>query len=217
MKHLQLAIFDMDGLLFDTERIHFRAFQRTAKKLGFDFTFDTYLKVVGVTDEKGKEILKEIYGENSAILNAFDLYQGEVERIIQEEGIPVKPGVDRLLDTLDEKHIKKCIASSSRPEVIERNIKLTGLFDRFDFYISGTEVKHGKPSPDIFLEALNRANVQPEHALVLEDSYHGLQAAVNAGIRCIIIPDLIEPNDEMKDKAYRIFDHLGQVAELLKN
>lgn len=216
MKDLQLVIFDMDGLLFDTERIYFRAFQRAAKELGYDFPFETYLKVVGVTDEKGKEILSSIYGEGAKILKAFHRYPPLVDQIVEEEGIPIKPGVHQLLDTLDEMGIKKCIASSSPPEVIERNIKKTGLDDRFDFLISGTEVKHGKPSPDIFLEAMKRANVKNEKALVLEDSYHGLQAAVRAGIRCIIIPDLLEPSNEMQRLAYRIFGDLGKVAEFIK-
>ncbi|WAA10994.1 HAD family hydrolase [Fervidibacillus albus] len=217
MNQLELVIFDMDGLLFDTERLHFRAFQQTAEKLGFEFTFDTYLKVVGMTDEKGREILREIYGKDSAIMNSFDLYHEEIERIIEKEGIPVKPGVKKLLDILDEKQIRRCIASSSAPEVIERNTKLTGIHDRFEFYVGGTEVKHGKPAPDIFLEAMKRADVQPEKAIVLEDSYHGLQAAVRAGLRCIVIPDLIQPNEEMQKNAFRIFNDLGKVADFLQN
>lgn len=216
MEQVKLVIFDMDGLLFDTERTYYQAFQRAAMKLGSNLPFDTYLKVVGVTDEKGKEILGEIYGKDSPILQAFDLYQIEFAKILEEDGLVIKPGATRLLDTLDERGIKKCIASSSAPEVIERNIRLSGLHGRFDFYISGSEVKHGKPSPDIFLEALRRADESAENAMVLEDSFHGLLAAVNANIRCIIIPDLIQPNEEMRQKAYRIYKDLGEVADFIQ-
>lgn len=215
MEQVKLVIFDMDGLLFDTERTFFRAFQRSAKKLGYDFSFETYLKVVGVTDETGKQIFAEIYGEDSSILHAFDLYHAEFDKIIEEEGLAIKPGAERLLDVLDDKGIKKCIASSSPIKVIERNLKLSGIQDRFDFYVSGDEVENGKPSPDIFLEALRRAGEKAENALVLEDSFHGLQAAVSANIRCIIIPDLIEPSDEMHRQAFRIYTNLGEVARLI--
>lgn len=215
MKQVNFVIFDMDGLLLDTERIFFRAFQRAAKKLGYNFSFDTYLKVVGVTDEIGKQILSEIYGENSNILHAFYHYQEEFHNIVKEEGITVKPGAQKLLNVLDKKGIKRCIASSSPMKIIKKNLELTGLHEQFDFYVSGTEVKKGKPYPDIFLKALERANVSSEFALVLEDSCHGLQAAVSANIRCILIPDLIQPTKKMKYQAYRICTDLGEVADLL--
>lgn len=213
MTNLQFVIFDMDGLLFDTERMYFKAFQRAAKKLNYDFTFDVYLKVVGTTDETGKQILSEIYGEDAPILKAMDHYHDEFQQIIKEEGIAVKPGVEALLDVLDEKGIMKCIASSSSLEDILRNTKMAGIENRFDFFVSGTEVENGKPSPDIFLEAIRRANVKPEEALVLEDSYYGLQAASHANIRCILIPDLLEPTDEMYNLAYRVCSDLNEVAD----
>lgn len=216
MGNVQFVIFDMDGLLFDTERLYFRAFQQAAKKLGYEFPFEHYLKVVGVTDEEGKKILAGIYGEDSVILNAFDQYHGELDEIIAKEGLSVKPGVEKLLDTLDEKGIGKCIASSSSLEVIQKYTERAHIADRFDFFVSGTEVENGKPSPDIFLEALRRGGATSESALVLEDSYHGLQAAVSANIRCIIVPDLIEPMEEMKRQAFRICSNLGEVADMLK-
>lgn len=215
MKQIELVIFDMDGLLFDTEPIFFRAIQRSAKKLGVDFTFETYLKTVGVTDETGKKMLSEIYGKDSSILQAMDQYGLEFDKILEEEGLTVKAGAEQLLNTLDEKGIKKCIASSSSVDMIQRNVQLTGLDNRFDFYLSGTEVKNGKPSPDIFLEALKRAGVAAENALVLEDSYHGLKAAVAANIPCIVVPDLIEPTDEMRSLAKRVCNDLLEVADLI--
>lgn len=216
MGNVQFVIFDMDGLLFDTERLYYRSFQKAAKKLGYEFPFEHYLKVVGVTDDEGKKILAEIYGEDSLILHAFDHYHGELNDIITEEGLSLKPGVEKLLDMLDEKGIHKCIASSSSLEVIRKYTEYAQIADRFDFFISGTEVEHGKPSPDIFLEALKRGGATAEFALVLEDSLHGLKAAVSANIRCIIVPDLIEPTEEMKRQAFRICRDLGEVAEMIK-
>ncbi len=216
MEHIKLVIFDMDGLLFDTEPVYYRAFKRSAEKLGYEVSFDTYLKCVGVTDETGKEIMAGIYGKNAQILQVFDHYQEEFKKIIDEEGISVKPGVEELLDVLDQKEIKKCIASSSARETIEKNVKVTGLENRFDFYVSGLEVKNGKPAPDIFLEAARRGNVRPDEAIVFEDSRHGLEAAVAADIPCIIVPDLIEPDEEMRRKAFKIISDLSQAAELFR-
>lgn len=217
MDNLQLVIFDMDGLLFDTEMIYYRATKKAAEEIGLDLPFENYKKLIGITDEETKEILREMYGQDSPIPKIMDTYRPWFEKIIAEEGIVVKPGVEKLLNVLDEKGIKKCIASSSMRPVIERNVKLAGLNGRFDFYISGTEVENGKPYPDIFLACIERADVAADEALVLEDSYNGLLASHRANIPCIIVPDLIEPTDEMKELAFRICDDLGEVADLIKN
>jgi len=101
-------------------------------------------------------------------------------------------------------------------DTIQTNLSLAGLTDRFDFYMSGSEVKRGKPYPDIFLGACQRANEVPDSSLVLEDSLNGLRAAVGANINCIIVPDLIEPNEEIKKHAYEIVSDLSQVIGIIK-
>lgn len=216
MRKINFAIFDMDGLLFDTERPSFLAMKKTAEKAGFKFSIDTYKKLIGVSKPTSNQILHDLYGEEFFKKNVLDHFQEEFNKIIAEEGIVIKKGALELLEVLEEKGFKKCIASSSNREVIENYLSITGLENRFDFYLSGREVKKGKPHPDIFLEACKRGGVDPEKALVLEDSFHGFRAAIRANIRCIIVPDLVELNDEMKQGAYRICSDLAEVAQLIR-
>lgn len=217
MKQIKLIIFDMDGLLYDTELPSFKALKRTAEKAGFNFTMEIYKKMIGVTKTVSNKILYDIYGDEFFEKQVLENYHEEFHKILEYEGINVKKGALELLDVLDEKGIKKCIASSSSRETIHYYLSMTGLTDRFDFYVSGQEVENGKPSPDIFLEACRRAGENSKAALVLEDSYNGLKAAVSANIPCVIVPDLIEPNEEMKRNAYLIVSDLGEIAKTIKN
>lgn len=214
MKDVRLVIFDMDGLLFDTERLSYLAMKRAIEKLGFDFPLDNYKRIIGAGDYESDSILKEIYKRNFSLDEILEDYQREFQNILYREGLTVKPGVSELLDKLDNKGIKRCIASSSSGKTIHKYLSLSGLLNRFDFYVSGEEVESGKPNPDIFIEACKRAEEVFENSLVLEDSHNGLRAANSAGIACIIIPDIIEPNEEMRKKAYRIFPSLNDVLEI---
>lgn len=217
MNELKLVIFDMDGLLFDTEWPSYLAMKKAAEEAGFEFSMDIYKRLIGSSDSKTNEILLEIYGRSFFEKNTLQCYREKFQFIIDTDGVMIKKGAGTLLDVLDDLGIKKCIASSSSREVIQKYLSMTGLTNRFDFYLSGREVKQGKPSPDIFLEACNRAGEGTENSLVLEDSYHGFKAAISAGIKCIVVPDLIKPNEEMKSLSYNICSDLMEVANLIKS
>ncbi|WP_062350597.1 HAD family hydrolase [Bacillus kwashiorkori] len=210
----RLVIFDMDGLLFDTERSYYETMRRLARKVDVDYTLADYIQTIGITTEDTVKMLTDAYGEGFA--KVLDGFLDEYYQILDEEGLRIKPGAIELLDVLDQKGMKKCIASSNDREAILKFLQMSDLEGRFDFCISGTDVERGKPFPDIFLQACRLAGVKPEEAIVLEDSLNGLRAAVAAEIPCIVVPDLIEPNEEMKQMAYRICNDLGEVAELLK-
>lgn len=216
MNHLKLVIFDMDGLLFDTERIYFQSMKREMEKLGYEFPLETYKRLVGIPDLECDEILKGIYGEDFSIHQVLESYHRGFLDIIKAEGLIIKPGVETLLDYLEDKGIQKCIASSSDKKIIEHFLSLTGLTNRFDFYVSGEEVEKGKPHPDIFLEACLRGKAEAGQSLVIEDSLNGLKAAISANIKCIIVPDLIEPTEEMKTTAFQIVTNLEKVIGILE-
>ncbi|MEH7106399.1 HAD family hydrolase [Bacillus sp. JJ1764] len=218
MDHLQLVIFDMDGLLFDTERISFSAMKTIIEKQGFFFTLENYKSMIGLgSAEELDHLYKGLYGKDFPTHLVLDDYDTLLIQLVKEETNIIKKGVVNLLDAIDRRGLKKCIASSSSRNTIEFYLSISGLTERFDFYVSGEEVENGKPHPDIFLEACTRANVSPENVLVLEDSLNGLRAANSAKMRCIIIPDLIEKNVEMDKSAYAIFSDLEQVIPILPN
>jgi len=207
----------MDGLLFDTERPSYLAMKRVIeKKLGYDFPLENYKRLVGVDSRECDNIMKSLYGNGFSMELIQEDYHQLFSQIIQEEGLQIKKGAKDVLDFLDNKGIKKCIASSSSRDTIQTYLSLAGLTDRFDFYMSGREVRRGKPYPDIFLGACDRANEVPSSSLVLEDSLNGLRAAVGANIDCIIVPDLIEPNEEMRKYACEILPDLSQVIRVLE-
>lgn len=214
MKNLQLVIFDMDGLIFDTETLSYRALRHVFwEDHQIDFPIATYKKMIGMGPSETESILHSEYGDSVSLEQLFISYGEAFNNMINQEGIATKMGVATLLDHLDEQGIKKCVASSSRRETIQHYLALSNLTDRFDFYLSGEEVENGKPHPDIFLEACRHANVSPEHALVLEDSVHGFHAAKRAQIACIVIPDLIEATPEMNETAYKVLPDLRQVIK----
>jgi HAD superfamily hydrolase (TIGR01509 family) len=213
---VKLVIFDMDGLLFDTEWPSFQALKEAVERRGFTFTIENYKQLIGLAHGKSMEVMQQMYGGKLPYEEIIIDYRKRFKEILANDGVGIKRGAIKLLDALDQRGMKKCIASSSARETIASYLKLTGLEDRFDFYISGNEVKKGKPHPDIFLEACKIAGEPVESALVLEDSLNGLKAACAAEIRCILVPDLIDPTEEMKEKAYKIIEDLEKVIEVLE-
>lgn len=184
------------------------------KNADYELTLDIYRKIIGAGKQEDEAILKDVYGEEFSFSLVLDDYLHESEKILKTDGLRIMEGVTELLDILDERKIKKCVASSSSLETIQRYLTMTNLKDRFDFYMSGDEVERGKPHPDIFLEACQRADESPEVAIVLEDSPNGLRAAYRAGIKCIVVPDLVVPDEEMENRAYRIVTSLVDVCHL---
>jgi HAD superfamily hydrolase (TIGR01509 family) len=213
---VKLVIFDMDGLLFDTEWPSFLALKEAVERRGFTFTIENYKQLIGLAHGNSMEVMQQMYDGKLPYEEIIIDYRKRFKETLANDGVGIKRGAIKLLDALDQRGVKKCIASSSTRETIASYLKLAGLEDRFDFYISGNEVKNGKPHPDIFLEACKIAGEPVESAFVLEDSLNGLKAACAAEIRCILVPDLIDPTEEMKEKAYKILDDLEKVIELLE-
>jgi HAD superfamily hydrolase (TIGR01509 family) len=219
--HISAVIFDMDGLMFDTEKIAQMAWKRAASELGYDFSDDVFFGVIGHNLPDVERFTHQVFGEDFPFQEAYQRKQAYVKAIIEQEGIPLKPGLLELLDWMDSKEdspkrLRKAIASSSTQEIIRRNLKLAGLeADRFDVLVGGNEVQHGKPAADIFLLANRKLNVAAENCLVLEDSNAGIRAAHTAGMVAVMVPDLIPPDDCSQAIAYRILSSLKEVKELL--
>ncbi|MCM3764015.1 HAD family phosphatase [Neobacillus niacini] len=214
MGKTNLVIFDMDGLLFDTEWPSYRAMKEVIETKGFDFPISYYRQMIGLHGARAHAVLDKLYAGELHVETVIKEYRPRFQELLETEGVALKPGAEQLLRWLEEQGIKKGIASSSHRDTIAGYLKRTGLERRFDFYLSGTEVERGKPHPDIFLEALRRAGESQESAFVLEDSLNGLKAAHAAGIRCVLVPDLIEPTDEMKEMAYAVVSDLEKVIQL---
>ncbi|MBQ7595308.1 MAG: HAD family phosphatase [Clostridia bacterium] len=212
---INAVIFDMDGLLVDSERVTFETLGELSKENGYIMTKDIYIQLLGITNEKAGVLLKEIYGEGFDYQQYFGRLHDEMVKRYDKEGVPVKKGAFELLDQL-KKDGKKCIvASSSNAEWVKTTLTRAGLIDKFDGTICGDEVKNAKPDPEIFLSACQKLGAEKEEAIILEDSYNGVLAANNAGIKVLCVPDMVRP-DENKLKIHAFFNDLNEVKTYLE-
>ena len=213
---LKLVIFDMDGLMFDTEEVMCRAYLEVTKENGYKGTRDQFIALIGLNAPDVQRKYRQYFGPD---VDAAGLYLMGGERklkIIREEGIPVKEGLFPLLAELDRLGLKIAVASSSDEEMIRDNLIRAGILERFDLIMSTRDCKRGKPFPDIFLDVCQKFEVLPQEALVLEDSVNGVQAAVAGGIPVIQIPDLLPLPIPLKKECYAVCSSLNDVIPLLE-
>lgn len=192
---LELVIFDMDGLLIDSEQVAARAQLQAAHNLGLDFSLDDYRKLIGVNYHKGVEILST-HWDLPTVRRFLEISEVLENEIVAKEGIPVKTGVFELLDFLDELGMPRVVATSTARLRAEERLRDAGILPRIHRLTCGDEVEHAKPHPEIFLRSLGDTPAQ--NALIFEDSHNGLRAGISAGIPVIYIPDLLEVPDDLE-------------------
>lgn len=212
----QAAIFDMDGLLLDTERVCQQAFRDACQSLSLPMLEDVYLKIIGCNAQGIKEIICAGYGPDLNYLQLRSEWMNRYHPIVESQAIPVKKGVVKLLQWLKENNIPIAVATSTHKELAVTKLKLAGLFDYFDLICTGCEVTNGKPSPDIFLLAATRLNIAPELCLAFEDSSNGVRAAKSAKMQVYQVPDLVSPCEEIIALGHYICDSLEEVLQQLK-
>lgn len=214
---LKLIIFDMDGLMFDTEAVMLRAFLEVTGEEGLAGTKEQFLKILGLNSADIQRKYTEYFGPD---IDPEDLYRKGGERklkILKEEGVPVKAGLAGLLQETDRLGLKKAIASSSDRKMILENLASVGLVDSFDLILSSGEFQRGKPYPDIFLAVCERLQILPGEALVLEDSANGVRAAVAGGIPVIHVPDLVDIPEEDRRQCLAVCSNLDEVTPMLES
>ncbi len=210
------VIFDMDGLMFDSERVAQRAWEKAAIEFGYSFGDDVFLGVIGKARRDVEAYTRQVFGPDFPFEQVYALKQQYFRQNIQENGLPFKPGLLELLECLEARSIPKAVASSSPCETILFNLHLAGLaLERFATVIGGDEVPHGKPAPDIFQAVADKLRVSSHKCLVLEDSNGGVKAAHAAGMVPVMVPDLIPPTEESIRLAYRILPSLHEVLPLV--
>lgn len=208
---IKAVIFDMDGLMFDTERLSKELWRELAEKRGYNFEDDFFDQMVGLDLEATKKAFKEDYGQDFPYLEMREEKNHLLEKHVKEKGIPLKEGLRETIAYLKENQYLTAVASSSFREKIEFYLESAGLKEKFDYLIGGDEVAKSKPEPEIFLKGINGLGVSRDEALVLEDSAHGVLAAAKAGIRVILIPDLVEHPPEIEDLVYKKLNSLREV------
>ncbi len=209
-------IFDMDGLMLDTERLALKAWQLAGVDFGFPISDDIFISMVGRNRRDSDCTLVEIFGSDFPIGAVRDRYRAYLDGWIDEDKLSVKSGLLELLSFLDKISMPKAVATSTEYERAVHKLSLTNLLEHFPIVIAGDQVQRGKPAPDIFLAAAAQLGVLPENCLVLEDSDAGIQAAYEAGMTPVMIPDMKPPSEKSLAFAHRIFGGLGEFHNYLR-
>ncbi|WP_223620897.1 HAD family phosphatase [Lysobacter sp. ESA13C] len=207
------VLFDMDGLMLDSERAMLETWRAAAVEESIEADDALWLSMVGMHDRASHAMLAERLGADTALRlrDAGDrLYDARVA-----VGLPLKSGLIDLLDLLDAHGIPKAVATSTRRERALAKLTSSGLIERFAVIVTGSDVEHAKPAPDIYLLAARQLGVDPRRCLVLEDSEPGVRAALAAGATPIQVPDLVPPRAELRGLGHRIADSLVQARTLL--
>lgn len=209
-------IFDMDGLILDTETISNKLLIDIFSKYDINLNEEIISKTIGLEKKKAIKVFEEYLGDNIPIKDIINLHKKVVNDYLEKNGVPVKLGLIELLNYLDEEKIKKVVATSSYRKVAENVLIRANVYNRFDDIICGDEIKESKPSPDIFLKALEKLNLSADEVIVLEDSRMGILAAHRAKIKSIMIPDILQADEETKKLYFKECKSLLDVIHLLK-
>lgn len=209
------VIFDMDGVILDTESLVRRCWNELACAHHLADMDAVFLLTVGSTDEYTGEIMRKHYGASFPYEELNAQASRLFHSIADTEGIPVKSGVRELLTFLRAHHCRIGLASSTRQVIVEKELRQAGLFHYFDTILGGDQISHSKPAPDIYIAACQQIGVPPQTAFAIEDSYNGIRAAFGAGMRPIMVPDLLPPIPEVEALCHAILPDLHHVQSYL--
>lgn len=214
---IKAVLFDMDGLMVDTESLSTEAFINSVKAQGYNMTKEETLKVLGFTKANIYQFWIDYFqGTNVDGKKLVDDHYEYIENVLYTVGPEKMPFVEELLKYLKENNYKIAVASSSDTADIKNNLEKTKLEKYIDEIASGAEVENGKPAPDVFLLAAERLDVDPKDCLILEDSKAGVKAGKASGAMVFMVPDMFTVDEECEDTADRILTNLGEVIEILE-
>ena len=208
------AIFDMDGTLFDTEKLYRKAWLSVAPEFGVEPNYDLPIAACGTNmGEESVRVVESFYPHIDC--------KRYVERVLElveacrEQGLELMTGVAEILNFFRDANVKMAVASSSPVAIIEENLSRKNLRGYFDVLVGGDMVKHGKPAPDIFKLAAEKLNIAAADCYIFEDSFNGIRAAHAAGGAAIMIPDTMQPTDEIKALCAGVFVNLSTAQQAI--
>ncbi len=206
-------IFDMDGVIFDTEILTQEALQQVSNRYGEGDVSNFFPTTTGVSLAEAKALYRNFFGEDYPYEQRRAEMREYIAEYVRKNGMPIKKGADKVLSTLQNLGYKIGLATSSSRPSVEAHLKSSGFGKYFDTVVCGDEIEKGKPAPDIYLISCKKLGVEPCNTFAAEDSYNGVRSAAAAGLKVFMIPDLNPANAEMKSLSFAV---LGSIKEMLE-
>jgi len=215
-KQLRAAIFDMDGLMVDTERVARMGWKHAFRQFGIDLTDEEYLQFLGISTADVSAMITERFCGRVRFEDVYAVRQQHTHHFNEENGVPLKPGIVELLSFLESAGVERVVATSSTEEMARFRLQKAGLLEWFSFISSSDRVRRGKPAPDVYLTAIDWCGLQADECVALEDSEVGVRAAHAAGLRVIWVPDLAVPSEEAAGLAVHVAADLHDARQWIK-
>lgn len=212
---MKAVIFDMDGVLIDTEKHYHAAWCEAARSAGFDFTSRHALLLRSLDARLASDMMKEIFGERFDYFAIREVRRALVAERLEKYGLEKKPGIDEILDFLREKGIKTAVATATPIALTYQHLEKIGVKDRFDKIVSAKQVANGKPAPDVYLYACEQIGESPEDCIAVEDSPNGIKSAYAAGCHPVMVPDLTQPDEEIMPMLYGVAKDLTEIKNFV--
>ncbi|WP_250277735.1 HAD family hydrolase [[Clostridium] colinum] len=209
-------IFDMDGVILDTEKLLMKCWQTAGNEFGICIENKHLSKMRGGTIPVIKNIFEEIFGKDLDFYKIRERREAIKDEYISKNGVPVKEGIEEFLKYIKDNNIKISLATSTIKDIAIKYLKEVDLYKYFDEIVCGDMIENGKPSPDIYLEACKRLNVNPKEALVFEDSRNGIWAGYSAGCDVAMVVDIDDKYEDTEDKIILKIESYKQAIDFLE-
>ncbi|MCH5199956.1 MAG: HAD family phosphatase [Oscillospiraceae bacterium] len=216
MADIKAVIFDMDGVITDTEKLLVKYWCKAAGDMGYPMTREQALELRSLAARYAEPYLKEQFGEDFNYRKVRARRKELMDDHIDLFGVDIKPGLKELIGYLKENGYKLAVATATDYDRAVSYLQKAGVYECLDALCCGPSVEHGKPEPDIYLYAANKLGVEPEECLAVEDSPNGVKAAYAANMYTVMIPDLTQPDEELKKLIYRKCDDLLEIIGVLE-
>lgn len=214
---IKAVIFDMDGVLIDTEKHYNAAWCEAARMAGFDFKREHALMLRSCDAQLAAKMMKDIFGAGFDYFAIREVRRRLVAERLEQYGLEKKPGIDEILAFLHERGLKAAVATATPLELTLQHLESIGVRDQFDKIVSAKQVAHGKPAPDVYLYACEQIGEKPPDCIAVEDSPNGIKSAYAAGCKPVMVPDLTPPDEELQPLLYAVVDTLDGLGSLFTN